>query len=201
MFCKFGVSCGPATGSDDLGDYFGRGRVRPKLALFDGHGHQPSYVKVGYFTQWGIYGRNYQLSKVQSSGQAARLTHLNYAFALIEDGRLVSFKDDKGLGLVRGLKTAYPHLKVLISIGGWAAEGFSDAALSAERVTKTAASVSLIQRQICQVAAVVMFWPAADMSAWKPVENAPVTTSDARSIAPSPPPPPPTFLMSTGMPI
>ncbi|HEX3855606.1 MAG TPA: glycoside hydrolase family 18 protein [Polyangiaceae bacterium] len=60
------------------------------------------------------------------------LTHVNYAFALIEDGRLVSFKDDKGLGLVRGLKTAYPHLKVLISIGGWAAEGFSDAALSAE---------------------------------------------------------------------
>jgi chitinase len=60
------------------------------------------------------------------------LTHVNYAFALIEDGRLVSFKDDKGLGLVRGLKAAYPHLKVLISIGGWAAEGFSDAALDAQ---------------------------------------------------------------------
>jgi len=60
------------------------------------------------------------------------LTHVNYAFALIEDGLLVSFKDDKGLGLVRALKAAYPHLKLLISIGGWAAEGFSDAALSAE---------------------------------------------------------------------
>ncbi len=64
--------------------------------------------------------------------RADLLTHVNYAFALIEDGLLVSFKDDKGLGLVRGLKAAHPHLKVLISIGGWAAEGFSDAALSAE---------------------------------------------------------------------
>jgi chitinase len=27
---------------------------------------QKSYVKVGYFTQWGIYGRDFQLSKVQS---------------------------------------------------------------------------------------------------------------------------------------
>src|SRR3954451_16016508 len=47
------------------------------------HGHHQPYVKVGYFTQWGIYGRNYQLSKVQSSGQAARLTHLNYAFGTV----------------------------------------------------------------------------------------------------------------------
>jgi len=39
-----------------------------------------SYVKVGYFTQWGIYGRDFQLAKVQQSGAAARLTHLNYAF-------------------------------------------------------------------------------------------------------------------------
>src|SRR4051794_833794 len=38
------------------------------------------YDKVGYFTQWGIYGRDFQLAKVQQSGAAARLTHLNYAF-------------------------------------------------------------------------------------------------------------------------
>ena len=29
------------------------------------------------------------------------LTHVNYAFALIEDGVVVSFKDDDGLGLIR----------------------------------------------------------------------------------------------------
>jgi GH18 family chitinase len=32
-------------------------------------------------------------------------------------------KEDAGLGLARQLKAAYPQLKVLISIGGWAAEG------------------------------------------------------------------------------
>ncbi|MFI1096780.1 glycoside hydrolase family 18 protein [Streptomyces sp. NPDC020917] len=42
-----------------------------------------SYKSVGYFTQWGIYGRNYQVKNVETSGTAAKLTHLNYAFANI----------------------------------------------------------------------------------------------------------------------
>src|SRR4051812_46608416 len=47
-----------------------------------------SYKNVGYFTQWGIYGRNYQVKNVQTSGSAAKLTHLNYAFANIgADGK------------------------------------------------------------------------------------------------------------------
>lgn len=49
--------------------------------------HSP-YRSVGYFTQWGIYGRNYQVKNVETSGTAAKLTHLNYAFANIgPDGR------------------------------------------------------------------------------------------------------------------
>ena len=36
--------------------------------------------RVGYFVQWGIYGRNYRLADAQRSGAAAALTHLNYAF-------------------------------------------------------------------------------------------------------------------------
>ncbi|MFG1809270.1 glycoside hydrolase family 18 protein [Streptomyces sp. NPDC049040] len=48
----------------------------------------PSYKSVGYFTQWGIYARNYQVKNVQTSGTAAKLTHLNYAFANIgADGK------------------------------------------------------------------------------------------------------------------
>ncbi|MEV4557354.1 glycoside hydrolase family 18 protein [Kitasatospora sp. NPDC049285] len=35
--------------------------------------------RVGYFTQWGIYG-GFSAKKVQSSGQAGKLTVLNYAF-------------------------------------------------------------------------------------------------------------------------
>ncbi|MBP2474692.1 chitinase [Crossiella equi] len=36
--------------------------------------------KVGYFTQWSVYGRNYHVKNLDTSGTAARLTHLNYAF-------------------------------------------------------------------------------------------------------------------------
>jgi chitinase len=60
----------------------------------DGHpapyhsSHGPAYRSVGYFTQWGIYGRNYQVKNVQTSGTAAKLTHLDYAFANIgPDGK------------------------------------------------------------------------------------------------------------------
>jgi chitinase len=33
-----------------------------------------------YFAQWGIYGRNYQVKAIQTSGSAAKMTFLNYAF-------------------------------------------------------------------------------------------------------------------------
>jgi chitinase len=46
------------------------------------------YVKVGYFTQWGIYGRAFTIKKLNDSGAAGRLTHLNYAFGNVSpDGR------------------------------------------------------------------------------------------------------------------
>ena len=46
------------------------------------------YLKVGYFTQWGIYGRAFTVKKLNDSGAAARLTHLNYAFGNVSpDGR------------------------------------------------------------------------------------------------------------------
>jgi chitinase len=52
------------------------------------YGHTSGYKSVGYFTQWGIYGRNYQVKNVQTSGAAAKLTHLNYAFANVgADGK------------------------------------------------------------------------------------------------------------------
>jgi chitinase len=51
------------------------------------HGHR-SYRKVGYFTQWGIYGRSFFVRNLVTSGSAARLTHLNYAFGNVsQDGR------------------------------------------------------------------------------------------------------------------
>ncbi|GAA4708259.1 glycoside hydrolase family 18 protein [Phytohabitans rumicis] len=50
--------------------------------------HRDGYVKVGYFTQWGIYGRAFPVKKLDTSGAASRLTHVNYAFGNVSpDGR------------------------------------------------------------------------------------------------------------------
>ena len=121
------------------------------------------HVKVGYFTQWGIYRRNFLVKHVHTSGMAAKLTHINYAFANVgADGRCFEaneagvgdawadyqkrFKSGEsvdGVGDVvsqplagnfnqlRKLKAMYPHLKVMLSIGGWTwSKYLSDAALT-----------------------------------------------------------------------
>ncbi|WP_424210705.1 glycoside hydrolase family 18 protein [Streptomyces sp. BI20] len=36
--------------------------------------------RVGYFVQWGVYGRNFQVKDLEKNGTAAKLTHVNYAF-------------------------------------------------------------------------------------------------------------------------
>ena len=36
--------------------------------------------QVGYFIQWGIYGRSFFVKNLDTSGAAAKLTHVNYAF-------------------------------------------------------------------------------------------------------------------------
>ncbi|GAA4456512.1 glycosyl hydrolase family 18 protein [Phytohabitans houttuyneae] len=133
------------------------------------------YAKVGYFVQWGIYGRQYFVRNLDTSGAAARLTHINYAFANVDPVNLTCLQGvtrgtttnpqdpDQGTGAgdadadygrpfaasqsvdgvgdtgwepLRGnfnqlkkLKAKHPHLKVLISIGGWTySKFFSDAA-------------------------------------------------------------------------
>ena len=114
---------------------------------------------VGYFTQWGIYGRDFLVSDLVRSGAAARLTHLNYAFGFLdEQGRCVSADpwadwqkpftaeqsvsgqaDQPGqplagnLNQLRQLKQRHPKLRVLISLGGWTgSKYFSNAALTPE---------------------------------------------------------------------
>lgn len=118
---------------------------------------------VAYFTQWGIYSRNYHVKNIVTSGSAEDITIINYAFANIVDGECImttqtgvmdayadyqkSYMADQSVDGVadvwnqplkgnfnqlRKLKQMYPHIKVLISIGGWTwSKGFSDAALTA----------------------------------------------------------------------
>jgi chitinase len=63
----------------------GTGVAAPAAA--GGH-HHSSFKKVGYFIQWGIYGRSFFVKNLDTSGAAAKLTHVNYAFANVgQDGR------------------------------------------------------------------------------------------------------------------
>ncbi|KAJ2371085.1 hypothetical protein IW150_004762 [Coemansia sp. RSA 2607] len=116
--------------------------------------------KIGYFTAWSIYNRNYQPADVA----VERLTHLNYAFAKLENNRIAlgdPWADvDKPTpgreyaeGELRGnlgefnenqsaVRQRNPNLHTLISVGGWSwSGGFSQMASSAESRTEFVHSV------------------------------------------------------------
>ncbi len=133
------------------------------------------YARVAYLVQWGIYGRQYFVRNLHTSGAAAKLTHLLYAFQNIDPVNLTCLSGvtkgttanpqdpnqgdgagdaeadysrpfsaaqsvdgvaDTGweplrgnLNQLRKLKARYPHLKVLVSLGGWTySKYFSDVA-------------------------------------------------------------------------
>ncbi|MFF8659431.1 glycoside hydrolase family 18 protein [Streptomyces huasconensis] len=109
---------------------------------------------VGYFTEWGVYGRNYHVKNIETSGSAAKLTHINYAFGNVQGGKCtmgdayaatdkaytaaqsvdgVADTWDQPLrgnfNQLRKLKKKHPDLKVLWSFGGWTwSGGFTEAA-------------------------------------------------------------------------
>ncbi|QUI23555.1 glycoside hydrolase family 18 protein [Vallitalea pronyensis] len=60
---------------------------------------------------------------------ATKLTHINYAFASIDQHK-VHGNHLKKIGELKKLRHVNPQLNILISIGGLGAEGFSDAALT-----------------------------------------------------------------------
>jgi chitinase len=109
---------------------------------------------IGYFTDWGIYGRNYQVKNIETSGSASKMTDLIYAFGNTAGGQCsigdpyadtdkpipaadavdgVADTDSAALkgnfGQLRKLKKLHPGLKILWSFGGYSwSGGFSDAA-------------------------------------------------------------------------
>jgi chitinase len=89
---------------------------------------QPRAVVIGYvFAQERLLAPN--------EVDAAKLTHVNYAFANVKDGLVVEgfARDAENLRVLTGLRARNPQLKVLVSVGGWTwSKGFSDAALTAE---------------------------------------------------------------------
>ena len=75
-------------------------------------------VIVGYAVYWE-----------NSLPDPALLTHLNYAFALINnDYETLNIQKESRLKLMVALKKQNPKLKVLLSIGGWGAGNFSEMA-------------------------------------------------------------------------
>jgi chitinase len=109
---------------------------------------------VGYFTEWGVYDRNYHVKNIETSGSAGKLTHLNYAFGNVTNGGCAigdAYADHQktydAAGSVDGvadtwdqplagsfnqlkkLKAKHPGLKVIWSFGGWTwSGGFAQAA-------------------------------------------------------------------------
>lgn len=72
---------------------------------------------------------------------AEALTHINYAFARLIDGEVVSGleNDSANFAELHKLKKINPDLKILVSIGGWGWSGdFSDASLTDESRKKVA---------------------------------------------------------------
>ena len=93
---------------------------------------EPDYKVVGYYIAWGRYGREFAPDKID----AAKLTHINYAFANIQDGKVVlgdPTGDVANFKALHELKKVNPKLKVLVSVGGWSwSKYFSDVALTAK---------------------------------------------------------------------
>ncbi|NEE61391.1 chitinase, partial [Streptomyces sp. SID8455] len=55
-----------------------------------GGGEEPppgDKINLGYFTNWGVYGRNYHVKNLVTSGTAAKITHINYAFGNVQGGK------------------------------------------------------------------------------------------------------------------
>ena len=79
-----------------------------------------------------------------------KLTHINFAFAQITAAGRAELANGELEASLRGLvalKNTNPRLKVIISIGGWMADGFSDAALTeTSRALFADSAVDLLRR-------------------------------------------------------
>ncbi|MFH8608281.1 glycosyl hydrolase family 18 protein [Streptomyces sp. NPDC018029] len=110
-------------------------------------------VKLGYFTEWGVYQRNYHAKNIATSGSAEKITHINYSFGNVQGGKCTmgdsyaaidkAYTADQSVDGVadtwdqplrgnfnqlRKLKAKYPNIKILWSFGGWTwSGGFTDA--------------------------------------------------------------------------
>jgi chitinase len=85
----------------------------------------------------------YAMGRVDFSRvHAEKLTHINYAFGLVSTNGEAFLRTNAPphLAQLQALKARNPNLKVILSIGGWGADNFSDAALTDDSRQKFARS-------------------------------------------------------------
>ncbi|MCL7427399.1 glycoside hydrolase family 18 chitinase [Streptomyces sp. YS415] len=153
--------------ADQTGPVSGARAVRTTGGTTDPDPQPGSKINLGYFTEWGVYGRNYHVKNLVTSGSAAKITHINYAFGNVKEGKCVlddayaatdkAYTADQSVSGVadtwdqplrgnfnqlRQLKAKYPHIKVLYSFGGWTySGGFGQAAQNAAAFAKSCKAV------------------------------------------------------------
>ena len=71
---------------------------------------------------------------------AANINQINYAFALIRDGEAVG-SHWAAIDRVRAYLRKHPHIRGVMAVGGWGAEGFSDACATADGRARLADSI------------------------------------------------------------
>ncbi|MGW2304300.1 glycosyl hydrolase family 18 protein [Streptomyces sp. NPDC001809] len=121
--------------------------ITPVRTTGGGGGENPGgggKINLGYFTNWG----SYTVKNLVTSGSASKITHINYAFGNVQNGKCTigdPYEDyqkaytaaqsvdgvadtwDQPLkghfNQLRKLKAQNPHIKVLWSFGGWTWSG------------------------------------------------------------------------------
>jgi len=158
------ASTGPCSGGGTGGTGGGTGGGTPPVPPPSWTATAPSNNRrvVGYFASWGVYGRNFHVADIPSED----ITHVNYAFANISPALVIVHGDayadvDRfypgdswAPGALRGsfnqlrlLKARRPHLKTMISVGGWTWSGrFSDVALTP--ASRAAFATSCVQYMV-----------------------------------------------------
>jgi chitinase len=89
---------------------------------------------IGYFPEWGVYDahNNFTPDKIDYS----QFTHINYGFAVIKDGVVITHDTEQGPGLMQELdrRTTEAGVYNIVSVGGWnnSLEGEFEAATSTD---------------------------------------------------------------------
>lgn len=71
---------------------------------------------------------------------APHIDQINYAFALLEDGKATD-SHWRGGGKISAYLKRHSHIRGVLAVGGWGAEGFSDACATAQGREKLAESI------------------------------------------------------------